>query len=212
MSLRMGRQPVEKVQAEPRLRRDAQQNRDDILAAAVEAFTEDENASLEGIARAAGVGIGTLYRHYPTREALVEAAYRNEIKKLCEAAPDLLEKYPADIALARFLDRFIEDMLTKRGMIAALRAVVATERTHINHSLAAVAAAVAPIIEAGKVEGVLRADVTVQDFISVKGAVVNAAPDQRRRLATLLLDGLRYRAGQRKVRSRREKRGRRELP
>jgi AcrR family transcriptional regulator len=180
--------------ADLRLRSDAQRNRDDILAAAVVAFTKDANAPLEGIARAAGVGIGTLYRHYPTRELLIEAAYRKEIEKLCSAAPALLEKHPPDIALARFLDRFIDDMLTKRGMIQALRAVIVAGGTSLNQSLAMIAAAVAPLIEAGKAEGVLRDDVTVEDFLSVKGAVATARPENARRLAVILVDGLRRRA------------------
>jgi AcrR family transcriptional regulator len=177
-----------------RLRSDAQLNRDDLLAAAVVAFTRDANAPLEGIARAAGVGIGTLYRHYPTRESLLEAAYRKEIEKLCSAAPGLLEKHPPDIALARFLDRFIDDMLTKHGMIQALRAVIASGGTSLNQSLAMIAAAVAPLIEAGKAEGVLRDDVTVEDFLSVKGALATARPENVRRLAVILVDGLRRRA------------------
>jgi AcrR family transcriptional regulator len=177
-----------------RLRSDAQRNRDDLLAAAVRAFTEDANAPLEAIARAAGVGIGTLYRHYPTREALVEAAYRNEIKKLCDAAPALLAKHRPDVALARFLDRFIDYMIAKRGMVAALLAVVAAAgKTPLSQSLAMIAAAVSPIIEAGKAEGLLRDDVTVDDFITVKGAVVFAGPEKGRRLAAILLDGLRPR-------------------
>lgn len=179
--------------APARLRRDARRNRDAILIAAVHAFTKDANASLEGIARSAGVGIGTLYRHYPTREALVEAAYRTEIRKLCDAAPALLEKHRPDVALARFLDRFIDHMLTKRGMIEALRAAVAGGGTPLNQSLAMISAAVAPLIEAGRAEGVLRDDVTVDDFITVKGAVVFAGPEKGRRLAAILLDGLRYR-------------------
>jgi AcrR family transcriptional regulator len=179
--------------AQARLRSDARLNRDDILAAAALAFTKDANASLEGIARAAGVGIGTLYRHYPTRAALVEAAYRKEIKKLCDAAPELLKTHRPDVALARFLDRFIDDMLTKRGMIEALLAVLAAGGTPLNQSLVMISAAVAPLIEAGKAEGVLRDDVTVDDFITVKGAVVFAGPEKGRRLAAILLDGLRYR-------------------
>jgi AcrR family transcriptional regulator len=176
------------------LRSDAQRNKDDILAAAVRAFTQEANASLEGIAKAAGVGIGTLYRHYPTREALIEAAYRNEIKRLCDAAPDLLTRHPPDVALARFLGCFIDDMLTKHGMVEALRAVVAAGgKAALNQSLAMVVAAVAPIIAAGKAEGVLRDDVTIEDFLMVKGAVVLVGPEKGRRLATLLLDGLRYR-------------------
>ena len=180
--------------ADVRLRSDAQRNRDDLLAAAVVAFTRDANASLEGIARAAGVGIGTLYRHYPTRESLLEAAYRKEIERLCSAAPGLLEKHPPDIALGRFLDRFIDDMLTKHGMIQALRAVIVAGGTALNQSLAMIGAAVAPLIEAGKAEGVLRDDVTVEDFLSVKGAVATARPENVRRLAVILVDGLRRRA------------------
>jgi AcrR family transcriptional regulator len=175
------------------LRSDAQRNRDDILDAAVVAFAKDANASLEGIAKAVGVGIGTLYRHYPTRELLLEAAYRTEIEKLCRIAPRLLEKYPPDVALARFLDRFIDDMLTKQGMIQALRAIIAAGGTSLNQSLAMIAAAVTPIIEAGKAQRVLRDDVTVEDFLSVKGAIATTRPENARRLAVILLDGLRYR-------------------
>jgi AcrR family transcriptional regulator len=176
-----------------RLRSDAQRNRDTILAAAVLAFAKDANASLEGIARAAGVGIGTLYRHYPTRESLVEAAYRNEIKKLCDEAPELLETHRPDVALARFLDRFIDHMQAKPGMIEALRAMMAAGNTKpLNQSLAMVAAAVAPILEVGKAQRVLRDDVTVDDFITVKGALATARPEKTRRLATIFMDGLRH--------------------
>jgi AcrR family transcriptional regulator len=174
------------------LRSDAQRNRDDILAAAVVAFGRNANASLEGIAKSAGVGIGTLYRHYPTREVLVEAAYRKEIKKLCDAAPELLEKHRPDVALARFLDLFIDHMEAKRGMVEAVRALIVASGTHQNESLAMVASAVAPLIEAGKLEGVLRDDVTLDDFILVKGAVATSRVENARRLAAILVDGLRH--------------------
>ena len=178
--------------AEPRLRSDAQRNKDEILAAAVRAFTKDANASLEGIARAAGVGIGTLYRHYPTREALLEAAYRDEFKRICDAAPALLEKHRPDVALARFFDLFIDHMFSKRGMIEALRAVIAAGGTPLNESLAIFTAAVTPLVEAGKAQGVLRDDVTIDDVLSVKGAVATARPENVRRLAVILVDGLRH--------------------
>jgi AcrR family transcriptional regulator len=184
----------EKPPVESALRSDAQRNRDEILAAAVLAFAKDANASLEGIARAAGVGIGTLYRHFPTREALFEAAYRKEIKKLCEAAPGLLKKHRPDIALARFFDLFIDHMASKRGMIEAMRAAVAAGGSPLNESLAIFSSALAPLLEAGKAKGVLRDDVTVDDLLSVKGAVVTARPEAARRLAVLLIDGLRSRA------------------
>ena len=173
------------------MRSDAQRNKDDILAAAARAFAKDAGASLDGIAKAAGVGIGTLYRHYPTREALVEAAYRKEIEKLCAAAPDLLARNRPDVALARFLDRFIDHMESKRGMIEALRAVIAAAGTANNESLAMVTAAVAPLVAAGKAQGVLRPDITVDDFIIAKGAVAMARPENARRLAAILMDGLR---------------------
>jgi AcrR family transcriptional regulator len=178
--------------ADAPLRSDAQRNKDAILAAAVRAFTRDAKASLEAIAKAAGVGIGTLYRHFPTREALVEAAWRTEVKKLCEMAPALLSKHRPDLALARFLDRLIDDLLTRHGMLEAMRAVVAAGPTRLNPSLAMFAAAVAPIIEAGKAEGVLRDDVTVDDFMAIKAAITLARPETTRRLAAILVDGLRH--------------------
>ena len=79
------------------LRADARRNRDQLLAVAVRAFSQDgPDVPLDAIAREAGVGIGTLYRHFPTREALVEAAYRTELDRLCDAAPVLLGELPPD--------------------------------------------------------------------------------------------------------------------
>ena len=105
------------------LRADAQRNRDRLLAVAVRAFSGDApDVTLESIARDAGVGIGTLYRHFPTREALVEAAYRNELARLCDAAAGLLRAGPPDQATRAWMDRFIDYMTAKRGMADALRA------------------------------------------------------------------------------------------
>ena len=109
------------------LRADAQRNRDRLLEVAVRAFSQDgPDVTLDAIAKDAGVGIGTLYRHFPTREALVEAAYRNELARLCDAvagpAPDL----PPDQAPRCWMDRFVDYMSTKRGMADALRAVIAS--------------------------------------------------------------------------------------
>ena len=143
-------------------------------------------------APASGVGIGTLYRHFPTREALIEAAWRTEVEKLCEIAPGLLANHRPDLALARFLDRLIDDLLTKHGMLEAMRAVVTAGPARLNPSLAMFAAAVAPIIEAGRTLGVLRADVTVDDFLAIKAAITLARPENTRRLAAILVDGLRH--------------------
>ncbi len=181
--------------AEPRLRQDAQRNRERLLAVAVDAFTKDASASLEGIARTAELGIGTLYRHFPTREALIEAAYRHELEKLCDAAPALLKKYAPDDALGRLMDRFIDYMAIKRGMAEALRAVVAAGGNPYNQSRARLAEAISLLLDAGKKEGVLRPDVDAADVLSMTGVFFTTAdnPQQSRRLAGILVDGLRYR-------------------
>src|SRR3954462_10788190 len=111
--------------ATPPMRADARRNRDKLLAAAVELFgLEGTDVSLEAIAKRAGVGIGTLYRHFPTRESLVEAVYRNEVAQVSAAAEELLAEHPADAALAEWMKRFAAYMVAKRGMADALQSVV----------------------------------------------------------------------------------------
>ena len=78
------------------------------------------DVSLDAVAKQAGVGIGTLYRNFPTRDALVEAAYRAEVEHLCEAAEELLAAHPPDVALARWMDRFVAYAAAKKGMKGAL--------------------------------------------------------------------------------------------
>src|SRR5438067_3764748 len=105
------------------MRADAQRNREKLLAAATEAFAaEGEDVALEAVAARAGVGIGTLYRHFPNRDALVVAAYRHEVGALCAAAADLLAERPADAALRAWAGRFADYIATKRAMGNALRA------------------------------------------------------------------------------------------
>ena len=178
------------------VRKDAQRNRDRLLTVAVSAFTKDANASLDGIAKTAGVGIGTLYRHFPTREALIEAAYRNEVEKLCDYAPQLLKTHAPDVALGMLMERFIDYMSIKRGMAEALRAVVAAGGNPFNQSRARLTDAVALLLQAGKDAGVLRADVEATDVLSMSSAFLNLGENaaQARRLAAILIDGLRYRA------------------
>src|SRR3954447_1683535 len=101
----------------PALRADARLNRDRLLEAAAEAFArEGADTSLKAIAQQAGVGIGTLYRRFPTREDLIEATYRNETTKLCQSAPRLLETGEPLAALREWMSRFVDYMLTKHGM------------------------------------------------------------------------------------------------
>jgi AcrR family transcriptional regulator len=183
-----------------RLRADAQRNRERLLDAAVQAFShEGADVTLDAIAKDAGVGIGTLYRHFPTREALVEAAYRNELARLCDAASDLLEALPPDQAMRMWMDRFVDYMTTKRDMADALGAVIASGGNPYSQSRDRLLAAVTALLEAGAAAGTLRSDVEPGDVLtSLSGvSMAAAAPTQRDRagrVLDLLMDGLRYRA------------------
>jgi AcrR family transcriptional regulator len=186
-----------------RLRADAQRNREQLLAAAVAAFSADgPEVTLESIARNAGVGIGTLYRHFPSREALVDAAYRSELARLCDSVPSLLESRPADQALRAWLELFGEYMTTKRGMADALRMVIASGGDPFAESRDRLLAAFAGLLAAGAADGTLRDDVGAADVLASASGIWLAAgePAQRaqaRRLVDLLLDGLRYGANRR---------------
>jgi AcrR family transcriptional regulator len=183
------------------LRADAQRNRDRLLDVAVRAFSQDgPDVTLDAIARDAGVGIGTLYRHFPTREALIEAAYRNELARLCDAVPDLLRAMPPEQATRAWMDRYIDYMTTKRGMADALRAVIASGGSPYAQSRDRLTTAITTLLQAGAAAGTLRADVEPADVLASLSGVSLAAGepaqrDQARRLLDLLMDGLRYRAG-----------------
>ncbi len=182
------------------LRADAQRNRDRLLEAAVSAFSrEGPDATLDAIAKDAGVGIGTLYRHFPTREALVEAAYRNELARLCDAVSDLLRAMPPDDATRAWMDRFVDYMTTKRGMADALRAVIASGGNPFAQSRDRLVGAITALLQAAAAAGTIRPDIEPADVLASLSGVSLAAGepaqrDQARRLLDLLMDGLRYRA------------------
>lgn len=181
------------------LRADARRNRGRLLEVAVRAFSSDgADVPLETIARTAGVGIGTLYRHFPTREALVEAAYRNELDRLCASAPRLLRTHEPAPALRAWMDRFVDYMTTKRGMADALRLVIVSGGDPYAHSRDLLVAALTPLLEAGVRAGTLRDDVPVLDVLTGLSGVTLAAGeparrDQAGRLLDLLMDGLQSR-------------------
>lgn len=181
------------------MRADAQRNREHLLAAAVAAFSGDggTEVTLESIAKDAGVGIGTLYRHFPSREALVDAAYRSELARLCDSVPGLLSSMPADKAMRTWMDHFIEYMTTKRGMSDALRKVIASGGNPFAESRARLLAAFAALAEAGAADRTIRPDLDPADLLaSVSGvSLAVGGPAQREqagRLLDLLMDGLRY--------------------
>ncbi|MFF0609288.1 TetR/AcrR family transcriptional regulator [Nocardia tengchongensis] len=180
------------------LRADARRNRERILETAVRVFSErGADVPIDTIAKAAGVGSATLYRHFPTREELVEAAYRNELARVCDSAAELLADLAPDRALRLWMDRFIDYLAAKHGMADALRAAVASGADPFAETLDKLGAAIAALLHAGAEAGLLRSDVDPLDVgFSLAGiALVTSAPAQRERagsLLDLLLDGLRY--------------------
>src|ERR1700754_5016360 len=148
----------------PSQRSDARRNREKLLASAGELFASvGTDVSLDAVAKRAGVGIGTLYRNFPTREALVEAAYRAEVAHLCEAASAFLESNPPDVALKRWMERFIEYAAAKKGMKGALNQVVAGGSEVYAETRVQILEALAMLLSAGVSAGVLRSDVTADD-------------------------------------------------
>lgn len=163
------------------------------------AFAEDgEDVALESVAARAGVGIGTLYRHFPNRDALVVAAYQQEVDSLCAASGDLLGSLPADEALARWLDRFADYVATKRRMGDALcTAVSSTESPVFSETKARIMRALGRILQAGAADGTLRADADPEDVMRVinAGWYLPDGPQWREtvgRMLRLVIDGLRY--------------------
>jgi AcrR family transcriptional regulator len=184
--------------AERPMRSDAQRNREQLLAAAVVAFSRTgPEVTLVSIAKEAGVGIGTLYRHFPSREALVDAAYRSELARLCDSVPELLDTMSADKALRTWMDLFLDYMTTKRGMSEALRKLIASGGNPFAESRARLLAAFTALMEAGAADGTLRADLDPADLMaSISGvSLAVGEPGQREqagRLLDLLMDGMRY--------------------
>lgn len=185
------------VNARPQ-RADAQRNRDKVLAAATKAFAEEgENVALETVAVRAGVGIGTLYRHFPNRDALVAAAYRHEVNALCATAQGLLQSHPADEALRVWADRFADYIATKRAMGNALRAAASSDSPLFAETREQILGALGLLLDAGAADGTLRADVDPKDVMRVLNGIwyLPDGPDWRDsvgKMLGLVIDGLRY--------------------
>lgn len=180
------------------LRVDAQRNRDKLVTVARAAFAvADDTVVLETIAREAGVGIGTLYRHFPTREALVEAVYAAELDDLTADAATLLGQFPPDVALRAWMDRYATFVATKRGMIDTLRAGWAAGRIATPATRERITTTLETLLAAGVRAGSFRGDVAPDDITAlVLGVFLSTATDhtseQTRRLLDLVVDALRH--------------------
>ena len=180
------------------LRADARRNRDAVLSAAAEAFgSGGVEAPLEDIARRAGVGIGTLYRHFPTRNDLVYAVYRREVDLLCASAPELLATMEPDAALREWMFRFVDYAATKRGMVGLLKSMMGTDAELFVTTKANMHAAAASLLDAAARAGTIRSDVTPEDLTRTLGGICMAGDstdwqDKTVRLVGLVFDGLRF--------------------
>lgn len=153
-----------KTRRTPRV--DAVRNRERVLDAAKAVFSAGgPDASLEAVARRAGVGIGTLYRHFPTREALFEAVYRREVEQLAELAEQLkTDAAPAD-ALRRWLRSNVEFVATKKGMSAALALVAHSSSELSAYSFERLTKAVGVLLDRAAAAGEIRADISPEDLL-----------------------------------------------
>ena len=180
------------------LRTDARLNREKLLASAAELFAAaGVDVSLEAVARRAGLGIGTLYRHFPNRDALVEAVYRQEVDRLCDAADELRRLHPPDVALAEWMRRFVAYAVAKRGLADALQSVVASNSGLYANTRERLLAVIAALLSAAVAAGTVRADMDPEDVFQALSGIW-LIPDgehwneRAQRLLTLLMDGLRF--------------------
>ncbi|WP_352301418.1 TetR/AcrR family transcriptional regulator [Kineosporia sp. NBRC 101731] len=178
-------------------RADAARNRTQLLEVATRVFmAAGPEPSLREIAREAGVGIATLYRHFPTREALVAAVYADQVVRLTEGAHELLATLPPTQALRRWMDLFGNWIATKDGMLSTLLAMIESDeiahaQTHTN-----LINAIESLLRAGRTAGELRDDVTAEDVAAHLIGIFTVAPlpehaARADRLLGVLLHGLR---------------------
>jgi AcrR family transcriptional regulator len=178
-------------------RADSARNRQLLIDAAKDGFSDvGLNVSLEEIARRAGVGIGTLYRHFPSREAVVEAVYRREVEQLAEAVPQLLEASPAGEALHKWMHLFVDYIATKRVIAPSL--ATAAGRTSALYATSAelITRAVSTLVKRAVASGDVRKDIDPSDLLRALVGVSYGNPDagweaSARRLIDILMDGLR---------------------
>jgi len=184
------------TQSRPK-RADARRNYDKVIAAAREAFAEGgTSASLEEIARRAEVGIGTLYRHFPSRQALLEAVYVDEVEGLCRSAEGLSDVPPWE-ALVGWLHRFVGYLATKQALAHELLNYVDRDAPVFRTCRGALWAAGEPLLRRAQEAHVVRADTDLSEIIQMVGGIAKIPagdPGQIDHILDIALDGLRYQA------------------
>ncbi|GAA4663251.1 helix-turn-helix domain-containing protein [Amycolatopsis dongchuanensis] len=180
-----------------RPRADATRNRQQLLDVATRMFASaGSEPSMRAIAQEAGVGIATLYRHFPTREALVDAVYQDQVSRLTTGARELLARLDPPAALRRWMDLFGDWIATKNGMLDTMLAMIESGELAHAHTRTELLAAIDGILDAGRASGQLRGDIPAEDIAAALIGIFTAAgaPEHQAmaaRLLDLLMDGLR---------------------
>jgi AcrR family transcriptional regulator len=195
--------PLEKEKGTRKPRADAVRNRERVLEAAKVVFSAGgAEASLEAVARAAGVGIGTLYRHFPTREALFEAVYRREVQQLADLAEQLKQEAKPIDALRQWMRSIVKFVATKKGMSAALTLAVDKNSKLFSSSADRLARTVGGLLDRAIAAGEIRDDISPEDLLrAVVGmCYMHDQPGWQTsvsRLVDVFVDGLRKRRNSR---------------
>ncbi|SCX23983.1 HTH-type transcriptional repressor KstR2 [Agrobacterium sp. DSM 25558] len=184
---------------QPKLRADARRNRDRLIEVAALAFAEQgAAASLEDIARRTGVGIGTLYRHFQTREHLVEVVYRRELELIATAARELMAEKEPDVALEEWMSRFVGYMAAKRGMASSLKLLFTSNSTLFADGSRILHTAFGELLDTAVEAGSIKGDIEAADVLNALFGIYSIpdGPDWRERanrIVRLVMDGLRAR-------------------
>jgi len=185
--------------AKPSKRADAQRNMEALLKAALAVFAKaGVDAPVRDIAEKAGVGVGTIYRHFPQRSDLIVAVFRHEVDGCAQAAAELSAQYPPMEALERWIYRFADFVAAKRGLVAALHSgdtAYEPLATYYDDKLRpAMAMLLKKAVDAGEIgKGFAPGDL-LSAIVSLCRPAYDVAPDHTRRMIALLVDGLRYNA------------------
>jgi AcrR family transcriptional regulator len=177
------------------MRADARRNYERIVATAREVFFEQGvEAPLDDVVKRAGVGAGTLYRHFPTREALIEAVYRQEIEEIADQAYALARSLSAEEAIREWFDELIRFHIERSGLAAALKAAIDEESETFQYCKGRLRDAAGALLEPAQAVGAVRADLEAVDLMRLShglGASAKYADEAgRRRLLQVVLDGL----------------------
>ena len=177
------------------MRADARRNYERIVTSAQEAFAEQgPDAPLEEIARRAGVGIGTLYRHFPSREVLIEAVYRSSIEVLCDRAHELLENHSAIEAFELWLREQVQWVMANRSLAVTLKAGMDRESPTFTLCRTIITDAASALLQAAQDAGEIRTDIEPRDLLRFGhgiGVACETTPEAADRMLIVTLDGMR---------------------